>query len=301
MLAKPRLKLSLALIFLTLLLPTAALGQSDFSLAQLTVALWPEFDQPEVLVIYQAELPASAELPALVELPLPAGIGSPHAVANALETGELVNAEYDIVPAESGQVIQITAETRTIWLEYYAGLSYDGATRSFSYQWPGTMAVAQFNFEVQQPIGAQSVELQPSAQGQRVGSDGLTYLTGSFGALSQGEAVSLDLTYQKSTDELSASQVSQQPSGGISLEPPQDQAAADWLVPALVGLVAAVLVAAGYFLWQRRRSGQRSGRRRRRARPRKQPGEARYCHNCGQGVGANDRYCRNCGAELRGS
>ena len=220
-------------------------------------------------------------------------------MANALETGELVNADYDLVPAESGQTVQITAETGTIWMEYYQALSYEGDMRSFSYQWPGTMAVDQFDFEVQQPTGAQSLELEPSAQSQRVGSDGLTYLIGTFDSVEQGEPVSLAITYEKTTDELTAGEESQLPLEGISLQAPQGQPQNNLLVPALIGLALAVIVAGGYILWQRRQTSARGGRRRRRSRPAKQKTKGSYCHNCGQPISAQDRFCRNCGAEQR--
>jgi ribosomal protein L32 len=287
------------LLSFCLLLPASALGQAELQLSRLTVSFWPEFDQAAVLVIYQAELPPEAALPATVTFPLPAGVEAPHAVANATATGELINASYELNPTAEGQVALVQAETSTIWFEFYQDLQFNGSTRSFSYQWPGTVAAAQFEFEVQQPVGAEALQIIPAPQAQRVGSDGLTYLAGSFGSVAQGQSTSLEFSYQKEGEALSAGQVSQSPLEGVSLAAPLEQGAAGWILPALVGLGLALLVAGAYFFWQRRRvAPKRRRRRRRRPSERENPG-GKFCQNCGQQVKRQDRFCRNCGAELR--
>ena len=47
----------LATIFLV---PTLAFGQGQLKLASLEVDLWPEYDRPDVLVIYRIGLPSNA-------------------------------------------------------------------------------------------------------------------------------------------------------------------------------------------------------------------------------------------------
>ena len=51
-----------------------AYAQSPAGLADLEIALWPEYDQPQVLVIYRAQLEQDTLLPAAVSLGLPAGV-----------------------------------------------------------------------------------------------------------------------------------------------------------------------------------------------------------------------------------
>ena len=75
-----RKRLTLLLFVVFLFLVPAAQAQGMLSLATLEVALWPEYDRPEVLVIYKAKLPADISLPVDVSLKIPAIAGEPFAV-----------------------------------------------------------------------------------------------------------------------------------------------------------------------------------------------------------------------------
>lgn len=57
------------------------LAQDTPSLSNLEVALWPEFDRPEVLVIYRGLFAPETPLPLLVEIRIPARAGEPTAMA----------------------------------------------------------------------------------------------------------------------------------------------------------------------------------------------------------------------------
>ena len=69
-------------------------AQEEPTLESLEIALWPEFDRPEVLVIYRGQLDADVALPALVEITLPARVGQPTAVAYVDEAGNASPAVY---------------------------------------------------------------------------------------------------------------------------------------------------------------------------------------------------------------
>lgn len=59
------------------LLPWSAFAQGNLTLSSVEVDLWPEYDQPAVLVIYRVVLPASVVLPADLTLRIPAAAGEP--------------------------------------------------------------------------------------------------------------------------------------------------------------------------------------------------------------------------------
>ena len=82
--------LLLGLIFLV----PVAQAQGVLRLAELEVDLWPEYDNPGVLVIYKAKLPADVSLPVNVSLKIPAAAGEPFAVAVRQMDGALLNAAF---------------------------------------------------------------------------------------------------------------------------------------------------------------------------------------------------------------
>ena len=61
-------------LFLTSLLTGTALAQSPVPLEILNIALWPEYDQPEVLIIYRGQIAEDVPLPAQVSFDLPADV-----------------------------------------------------------------------------------------------------------------------------------------------------------------------------------------------------------------------------------
>ncbi|RPI55590.1 MAG: hypothetical protein EHM56_05140, partial [Chloroflexi bacterium] len=75
-------------------LAPAAAAQETQELASLSIALWPEFDRSEMLVIYQGALASETPLPAAVEIRIPARVGRPTAVAFLSEAGERLNQQY---------------------------------------------------------------------------------------------------------------------------------------------------------------------------------------------------------------
>ena len=72
----------IVLIFLAVMLPPlSTAAQEKISLSQLEIDLWPEFDQPSMLVIYKATLPSGVSLPVDLTFRIPLAAGSPSAVA----------------------------------------------------------------------------------------------------------------------------------------------------------------------------------------------------------------------------
>ena len=109
------------LIFLILglfLLVPSAQAQGITSLAELEVDLWPEYDRPDVLVIYKAKLPANVSLPVDVTFKIPTVSGEPYAVAVRQMDGALLNATYTRQIDGDWALITITATMPEIQLEF---------------------------------------------------------------------------------------------------------------------------------------------------------------------------------------
>jgi hypothetical protein len=169
--------------------------QSDVDIDQLEVALWPEFDRPAVLVIYQARLSEAVELPAVVQLPIPAGVGEPHAVATRGSDERLVDAAYQRQVEGDWAVIQIEAPNREVWLEYYDDLQYEGAERRYVFTWPGDTPVGSLLFEVLRPVFAGDLLVSPAGQVSE-DAEGRTSVHGDLGPQSRSSSAVIELEYQ---------------------------------------------------------------------------------------------------------
>jgi hypothetical protein len=292
---------SLLILILVAALPSLAAAQGDVHISALDIKLWPEYDQPDMLVIYDFELTAQTPLPARVTFLIPAGVDV-IAVAS-LENGGLVNVNYEgPVPAGEWQQLTILVDKNTSYhFEYYAPILTTDALRSFSFLWKGDYAVDLLSISVQQPPTATSLKGTP-ALAASVDTDGLTYHSVQAANLKPGEPFNLVLEYNKSDDKLTAPSSVIEPSTPLTDET-TGRVLLNNYIPYLIGGVGLVLIASGvgyYFLFARRSSNETTRRRRR---PASADGLGTskdvYCSQCGERARPGDRFCRTCGTRIR--
>jgi hypothetical protein len=296
------------ILILTWFLPPAVQAQDPVELSALQIGIWPEFDKPSVLVIYQITLSSATTYPASVSIRIPITAGEPSAVAARQVDGSLINIDKTRQVVGQWSIISFTTTVPDIQLEYYdPGLTKDGNARQFTYVWPGDYAVSQLTIQVQQPIGATDMRISPRFGAGSVGNDGLTYYTQDLGSVTSGQSFKITIDYQKSNDILSAETLPVESSAPIPQNTPTELNVTSWL-PWVIGIVGAGLIVGGViWFWQSGR--QRPSRRNKRSRSRSATYEpelntgsteaAVYCSHCGKRAMPGDQFCRSCGSPIR--
>lgn len=291
----------------------AAQAQGPLVLAELEVALWPEYDRQDVLVIYKAKLPADVSLPVNVTLKIPAVVGKPFAVAVRQMDGALLNATYEQQVTGDWNSITITATMPEIQLEYYdPQIKKTGEERSYTYMWPGDYAVEALRFVIQQPIGASQMSVEPDLGSfMQIQSDPMQYYVMEVGSPKTGETVSVDLGYIKESDSLSVESLQVQPSGPINGDNSDGPAGILPYLPWLIGGLGVLLLAGGgIWYWQMNKAAALPAAKKRSRRSSatiKSPEQISaengtqgiFCHQCGKRAAPGDRFCRSCGNKLR--
>ncbi len=292
------------LLSLFLYLPSRA--QTEPSLSALEVDLWPEYDDPSMLVIYRIALASSTSLPAEFRLRIPADAGSPSAVASRQPDGSLLNAAYTQSSDGQWSTLAITATSLELQVEYYdPSLAVEGDRRSYRYQWPGDYAIQSLTIQVKQPLEASNLELSPGNFGQpQRDENNLQVYTQDFGSLPAGSPVNIELAYDRAEDTPSLFLLNP------TLTAPGETAASETpaLWPWVIGGIGLALMAGGglWYLRSRQEVDARSPKRHRSRRTAISKNSSVpaaegqvYCHRCGRRAAAGDRFCRDCGAELR--
>ncbi len=297
------------LLVLLLLLGTLALpayAQEAVRFSALEIDLWPEYDRPDMLVIYRITLPADLTLPVDLQVRIPASAGEPNAVAVRQPSGGLFTIPYTRQVNGPWAVLSFTATFPEVQIEYYAPIQKQGEERTYTFTWPGDYAVDALTIQVQQPVDTTDMQITPSLGNGVPQSDGLTYYMAEVGALAAGEPFNLQIAYTKTSDTLSASNQQLQPSGPVAPPPTLWDQVQQNLPYILAGLGLLLLVIGGVWYWQSGRSEAPSRpRRRRKARRPKPPAEqdtaaeGRYCPQCGKRAQPGDRFCRTCGTPLK--
>lgn len=192
-----QLTLVILLFSLLFVIPITSSAQGSLQVSSLEVAFWPEYDRPEMLVIYQLRLSEETPTPAVVTLPIPAAVGEPHAVAAWYPDGSLDDSvSWTTRRQGDWTLVEVTTVTSGVWLEFYDELAISETEREYSFTWAGELAVDALSFDVQHPIGAVNLRLNPDGEEQR-GSDGLTRTQVNLGRRGLGEPATLELSYSK--------------------------------------------------------------------------------------------------------
>lgn len=277
------------------------LAQEPPALSTLEIALWPEYDRPEVLVIYRGLFEEGTPLPVPVEIRVPARVGQPTAVAYVGEDGQRFNQQY--TTRNEGDWLFVSFELGELGfqLEFYDALPVDSTgQRNYTFSYTADYPVASMSLELQQPPTAGNVSLDPPADSSAAAADGLVYHVLEIGALEQGEEQSWTFSYQKSNDDLTESASAQaEPPVATSAPAGDDDNTVLIFLVAFVTLVA--VGAAAFWLGGRTQPMSQpalpgSGARKRR-------GSGRGGQALGQQLsgleGSDALYCRQCGTKLR--
>jgi hypothetical protein len=299
-----------------------ARAQTAITLDALRVELWPEYDQAAVLVILAGVLPPSVIVPAEVTLTIP---GNATVFAAAVQDANqgLLNATFSTTRQADKTLVKLTATTRAFQLEYYdSSLQIVGAARTFAWQWQADYAAQQVTLRVQEPAGAANLATTPGLQPTGAGDLGLSYREANLGPIAAGQALTLNLSYTKSSPQLSADAIgATQPTPSPA---PTDAASPNTPI-ILLAFLAAGIVLGTIGLWRLRQRTAAARRRGRNPRPpakphpqsspapapkppaapaptpaRKPPAAPapkRFCTQCGQPLQPGDRFCRACGAQ----
>jgi hypothetical protein len=300
----------LVLIGLFLLLgpQQAASGQGMADrLTQLTLDFWPDYDQPNVLILLTGTLPADTPLPTEILIPKPPG-GSVHVVARITANGTMID---DVSYSDEGSALRLTLPERSFRVEYYAPYTVEGNERTFAYTWLSSLDVAQALAAVQQPVAAVGLTTQPTAVSVQGSSDGFIYHALPGQSITTGQPYNLSFRYTALTDQLSVENlpVPQGDGGGGTAVATTPESETNWL---LIISGAAVVIAAIGLAWTiatQRAQAKNKGRKPQPRRPieKKAPKDkapeatspARFCHECGIPLQPGDRFCRGCGTAVR--
>jgi ribosomal protein L40E len=316
-------RIGLSLILCLVVLAGAVAAQGTPTLSSLEIALWPEYDRPEMLVIYQGTFAADTPLPMPVEIWLPARVGQPTAVAYVDETGQRLNQTYSTRVEGEMLVVSFELPTLAFQLEYYDTLPIDAAgQREYTLIYTADYAVEDVSLELQVPPTAQDVSMEPLATPIGPQGDGLAYYQADGGSMEQGQSQSWTIRYQKDNADLTAASLASSGTSGSQAAPTSqgaltvqggDNNSTVLLFVVAFGALLAVGVGA-FWLGQhtqpvaeevlpppRRQKHRGSGRSTRSPDPPASAlnSEVAFCYKCGAKLRPDSEFCHKCGAVVR--
>ena len=292
------------LLWTMLAVAPRARAQDPNQLSNLQVSVWPEHDQPTVLVLIDGTLADTANLPRQVAVLIPSSAKLQVATfANPDGTFAVEQPSQSTDQGDGYTRVTFTTNTAEYHVEYYDDLLRGSPDKTMDFVYQAAAPADKVTLQVQQPLKATNFSTSPPASTTRNGGDGFTYYDLQFPALAAGQTISAQVKYTKTDPNPS---VITAPPAASTTPAPAATPAGPWsnafYVAALVllGLVAVV----GFFLWQRSRepavAPARSRSRSRRSVERtSSTTTAAFCTQCGHGLSADDLFCPRCGTKRR--
>ena len=286
-------------ILIVMLIPNSIRAQDELHLSLVSVDIWPEYDQPAVLMIYRITLAPETSLPASLSLRIPSG-AQINAVAVVDPIKGLVNTPYDSSIQGQWSVLKIPTNSLQVQVEYYTPLAKDGINRHIVFEWPGDYVLDTLEANFLRPLEAGSVTISLPPIDTSPGQDGLTNYRVRAVSLAADQSFTLKIDYQRNTDALSISSLPVQAVTTPGPDTPGHISMTGILPLILAGIGMLLIVAGiiGFVVWQRGAQGSQLARVRV-AKGEENEDEFIYCHQCGKRAQPGDIFCRTCGTRLK--
>jgi len=308
---KSTLFFTISLLTILLTFPLLARAQGPTQLKSLTIKLWPEYDDPRLLVIIDGELDTPGSE---IRLPIPDD-AELNAVASSNNSGRLLKNAWTEEKSDDGQrLLVMTPDNPVFRVEYYTPFPKDGDKRTVTFELPaGYLATDFAALEVLLPPSSTDIVLTPPADesSDEGGAHIFQSMLGKIGDepfVQKIEYVNADdaLTAPRPTPAPQQSNPTSSQTTGTNAKTETDSSLNPWII--ILGAAAALLIVGGVVgLWLTREkdevettpSPQRARRKGKKSRIVSAPAAKnmdRYCRQCGEEFGPDDRFCRYCGA-----
>ena len=282
--------------------PSAAAPAADLRIARMRLSIWPEYDDPRVLILIRGEAAPASAFPTTITLPVPKGaelIGA----GMISEQNTLLNHPYQLVPGDAHDTLELNLPVPRFFVEWYHD-PYTTTGRESEKQFTYTLRLpyplGQLAVDIQQPYEATDFRTDPPSEKQTTGTQGGVFHQFAYSDLQPGQAVTFTVTYVKTTDRPS---VQKQQADAEASPPLSNWGNKTTLAFAVLAGVTAIY-ASGAVLW-------RTYRQRREAAPAPaqptsiattpvaaSPNTANFCSNCGRKLQPDDAFCAGCGRSL---
>ena len=300
------------IVILNILLSGFMLQQQDrIEITRMQVNIWPEYDQPAVLVIYRIQVSTATRLPAQFSIRIPREAGNPYKVAMKDLDGLLYDLEYTLTRDGFWNSIVFTSPSAELQIEYYDPRLLDvGEGRKFTFEWIADYPVENLQVSVQQPRTSYSMTILPEMGPGRLNPDDhLVYFSSDVGRMETDSVYNLDLEYIKLNYDLSAESIPVKMTYPVETKKSMPQLSVRILTPIfenkslmtaggliLGGILLFVLVALisggkGISFFNRKRDKTQ-------LLTEEEGAVETYCSHCGKKAQSGDRYCRVCGSSL---
>ena len=183
--------------------PATSTVSAELRIARMRLSIWPEYDDPRVLILIRGEVTPASALPAKIKLPIPKGaelIGA----GMVSDQNTLLNHPHEIQPGDSQDTLEFTLPVPRFFVEWYHQpfvKTARPADKQFSYALTLPYAIDQLDVDIQKPYEATEFRTVPETTQQiRQNDQGGVFYQFSYQNVQPGQTTPFTITYVKTTD-----------------------------------------------------------------------------------------------------
>ncbi len=280
-------------------------AQDAGRLTSMSIEVRPEFDQPNVLVIYYGELAAKDNLPQDVSVLLPKD-AQLSATAYVNSTQDLINTDPATTKDTGDGYTNVTFKVPTtqFQVEFYYNPLQGSPDKTMDFVYKSEQAADQVQLQIQEPLKAENFTTVPASIVQTSSAHNFKYHVFDYSSVTAGQVINIHVSYRK-TDPNPSMQYITPPTGSDTTSSSAASILPTTLVPAVLAVAfgLSLLALAGFAMWRRRQNDLapleiEAPAARRRSRKSSGP-VAGFCSQCGRAITADDNFCPRCGTPRR--
>jgi len=286
-----RISFALILVLMTMGISSNVYAEDPLRISSMDVFIFPEYDQPGVLVQYQGSIIGKADVsnPREVTFLVPKGVGVGAACAIKADGNHTSETWKESDAGDGFTQITYKISEPNFHVEYYYNPLVGAPDKKMDFVYKALSPADEITFDIQHPLKATNFVLTPDSPDSHKADDGFTYHSYSFKQVSAGAKLATSIAYTKTDPNPSVSgekQTTASANKSADSNSNLNQAI-------LVGIFLGAIVIAGVFFLQKNA---------RRAEPYRASTTARdassggFCTQCGNGLDAEDKFCPRCGS-----
>jgi hypothetical protein len=277
--------------------PAPPASDTKLSMSHLRLSIWPEFDDPRVLVILRGEMTPKHAFPTHITLPLPKGAEIVGA-GMVSERNEFLLHPHRIIPGAEQDTLDLNLPGPRFFLEFYYNPLLPDAEQQFTYTLSPTYPIERLEVDIQQPRHATNFTLKPQPMSQTTEERDLRYAWFAYRNVQTDDQPTFQISYTKSAPGPSVAK--QQSPPDVATRPLSPITSTLLAFGILIGATAIFSACVWLFnIYQRRHpkplvSPPPSPHANQ---PSVSP-PAKFCSNCGASLQPEHRFCPACGRQL---
>ncbi len=171
-------------------------ASSDLHIASMRVAIWPEYDDPRVLIILRGTFSSTSAFPTMVRFSVPDGLEMIGA-GMVSEQGELLLHPHKIVRRQDKSLLSFLLPRPQFFVEYYYSPFSGAPDRQFTFALPTDYSADEIEVHVQQPLRSTDFRTDPHPNETRTDSQGFTYHISRFPQVAAEQSIPIQVAYHK--------------------------------------------------------------------------------------------------------